>query len=91
MCFEEQIKANYNFTVLSKAESDKFSVNKHIVFKSFADEYIYKIKKNRVKPSTFNSYRINYENYILPVYGKTSKKIKLLVRKMVRIFPQIFP
>ena len=68
--FEGQIKANYNFTVLSKAESEKFSVNKHIVFKSFADEYIYKVKKNRVKPSTFNSYRINYENYILPVYGK---------------------
>ena len=62
--FEGQIKANYNFTVLSKAESEKFSVNKYVVFKTFADEYIYKIKKNRVKPSTFNSYRINYENYI---------------------------
>lgn len=68
--FEEQIKANYNFTVLSRSESEKFSANKYLTFKSFADEYIYKIKKNRVKQSTFNSYRINYENNILPVYGK---------------------
>ena len=67
--FESQIQANYNFTVLSKSESEKFSANKYITFKMFADEYIYKIKKNRVKESTFRTYKVNYENYILPVYG----------------------
>jgi len=67
--FESQIQANYNFTVLSKAESEKFSANKYVTFKMFADEYIYKIKKNRVKESTFRTYKVNYENYILPVYG----------------------
>ena len=37
---------------------------------TFADEYIYKVKIKRVKPTTFYAYKINYENYISPVYGK---------------------
>ena len=70
--FESQIKPNVHFTVLSKTENEQFSGGKKIVFKQFADEYLYGIKKKKVKPTTFNSYRINYVNYILPVYGKLS-------------------
>lgn len=58
--FESQIKPNVNFTVLSKSESDLFSVNKRIVFKTFADNYIYNVKKNMVKPVTFKSYECYY-------------------------------
>ena len=32
--FESQIQANYNFTVLSKAESEKFSAIKYVTFKN---------------------------------------------------------
>lgn len=38
-------------------------------FIDFANNYIYKIKKKRVKESTFQSYRLNYENNIVPIYG----------------------
>ena len=43
--FESQIKPNVHFTVLSKTESEQFSGGKKIVFKQFADEYLYGIKK----------------------------------------------
>ena len=68
--FEEQIKPQVHFTVLSKSESEHFNVSKNIIFKQFADEYFYKIKQKRVKAATFKSYKIHYINHILPVYGK---------------------
>ena len=68
--FEEQIKPQVHFTVLTKSDSEHFNISKNIVFKQFADDYVYNIKKKRIKETTFRSYRVNYENYISPVYGK---------------------
>ncbi|MBQ6979823.1 MAG: tyrosine-type recombinase/integrase family protein [Clostridia bacterium] len=68
--FEEQIKPNVHFTVLSKSDSEHFNISKNIIFKQFADDYVYNIKKKHIKETTFRSYRVNYENYISPVYGK---------------------
>lgn len=68
--FERQIKPNVHFTVLSEKDSERFSVSKNTLFKPFADDYVYNIKKKRIKETTFRSYRVNYENYISPVYGK---------------------
>lgn len=68
--FESQIKPDVHFTVLSKTESEQFSGGKKIVFKQFADDYIYNVRKRRVKALTFMTYKNYYESEILPVYGK---------------------
>lgn len=68
--FESQIKPNVHFTVLSKRESEHFNVSKKVLFKTFADEFMYKIKKKRVKPISFKTYENKYLNYILPEFGK---------------------
>lgn len=68
--FESQIKPNVHFTVLSKRESEHFNVSKKVLFKTFADEFMYKIKKKRVKPETFKSYQKNYQKHIVPYFGK---------------------
>ena len=68
--FEEQIKPQVHFTVLSKSDSEHFNVSKSILFKQFADDYMYKIKVKRVKPITFKGYKNHYENIIIPKFGK---------------------
>ena len=68
--FGEQIKPQVHFTVLSKSDSEHFNVSKNIIFKQFADDYMYKIKVKRVKPITFKGYKNHYENIILPKFGK---------------------
>ena len=68
--FEEQIKPQVHFTVLSKSDSEHFNISKNIIFKQFADEYMYKIKVKKVKPITIKGYKNHYENIILPKFGK---------------------
>ena len=68
--FEEQIKPQVHFTVLSKSDSEHFNVSKNILFKTFADDYVYNIKKKRLKEVSFRNYKNYYEKIILPVYGK---------------------
>ena len=68
--FESQIKPNVHFTVLSQSESERFSIGKNTLFKTFADDYIYNVRKRRVKALTFMTYKNYYESEILPVYGK---------------------
>ena len=68
--FEDQIKPNVHFTVLSKSESEHFNISKNILFKNFADDYVYNIKKKRLKEVSFRNYKNYYEKIILPVYGK---------------------
>ncbi len=68
--YEESIKAKQNFVVLSKKESDIYFGKKKVLFKPFADDYIYKVKQKRVKPLTFQTYKNYYIAEILPVYEK---------------------
>ena len=68
--FEEQIKPQVHFTILSKSESEYFSASKNVMFKTFATDYIYNVRKKRVKELTFTTYKNYYEAEILPVYGK---------------------
>lgn len=68
--FEEQIKPQVHFTVLSKSDSEHFNISKNTLFKLFADDYIYNVRKRRVKALTFMTYKNYYESEILPVYGK---------------------
>ena len=68
--FESQIKPNVHFTVLSEKDSERFSVSKNTLFKPFADDYVYNIKKKRLKEVSFRNYKNYYEKIILPVYGK---------------------
>ncbi len=68
--FEEHIRPQVHFTVLSKSESEHFNISKKVGFKSFADDYIYSVRKKRVKALTFTTYKNYYESEILPVYGK---------------------
>ena len=59
--FESQIKPNVHFTVLSQSESERFSVSKNTLFKPFADDYVYNIKKKRLKEVSFRNYKNYYE------------------------------
>ena len=68
--FESQIKPNVHFTVLSEKDSERFCVSKNTIFKTFADDYVYNIKKKRLKEVSFRNYKNYYEKIILPVYGK---------------------
>ena len=68
--FEEQIKPQVHFTVLSKSDSEKFSAGKNTLFKPFADKYLYTIKKKAVKDITFEKLFGTYEKHIVPRYGK---------------------
>ena len=72
--FEEQIKPQVHFTVLSKSESEHFNISKNIIFKQFADDYMFKVKIKRVKSITFKTYKNYYENIIIPTFGKLSLK-----------------
>ena len=72
--FEEQIKPQVHFTVLSKSDSEHFNISKNIIFKQFADDYMFKVKIKRVKPITFKTYKNYYENIIIPTFGKLSLK-----------------
>lgn len=65
--FESQIKANVNFCIVKQED---ITFNKKVIFKTFADEYIYGIKKRKVKSTTFASYESCYKKNILPIYGK---------------------
>lgn len=68
--FEEQLRPDLHFTVLSKKESEKFSAGHNVKFKKFADTFMFDIKVKRVKPETFKTYRKNYEKHIEPIFGQ---------------------
>ena len=68
--FEYEIAAKDRFSVFQK-EYESGNINQNNVnFKVFADNYIFNIKKKRVKESTFVSYKYNYTNHILPYFKK---------------------
>ena len=68
--FESQVRPNVHFTVLSQSESERFSVGKNTLFKTFADTYLYNVKKKAVKGITFKKLFGTYEKHIVPRYGK---------------------
>ncbi|MBR1675887.1 MAG: tyrosine-type recombinase/integrase family protein [Clostridia bacterium] len=74
--YEHEIYAGTNFTVVSSTEMKALGkkVEKRTKFKTFADEYMYNVRKRRVKPLTFVTYKNYYEKEILPVYGKMMLK-----------------
>lgn len=41
-----------------------------LIFKDFADNFLYNVKKRMVKPKTFEAYENVYKNHIVPNFGK---------------------
>ena len=72
--FENQIKADYSFTVVSKAEKTHNIVNKKVSFKTFADTFLENVKKRQVKENTFKDLIRTYNNHIVKRYGKMQIK-----------------
>ena len=74
--FESQIKPNVHFTVLSEKDSERFSVGKNTIFKTFADEYVYNIKKKRLKEVSFRNYKNYYEKMDITMFFFDANKIE---------------
>ena len=72
--YENQIQADYNFTVVSKAESTNKIVSKNVNFKTFADAFLENVKRKQVKENTFKDLTRTYNNHIVKRYGKLSLK-----------------
>lgn len=85
--FENQIQADYSFTVISRAEKTNKAVNKNVNFKVFADAFLENVKKQQVKENTYKDLIRTYNKHIIKQYGKMQLKeiTPLLLQKHLNV------
>ena len=68
--YEGEISYKEQLKIAVTPPEDTFYRKRNVLFKPFADEYVYNVKQKRVKKITFQTYKNYYIADILPVYER---------------------